>query len=147
MRRNWKDVLMLLDVSERLAGHPNLKGIRDEATQDLNELVSEEPRPQYYPPRVGPSDMAGATPIGATGPSDVHPIGSGWTGAGGSGGRGATGAYPLGPELAPGEHTQEPIDYDQEPDTKLNPELVGGGEASNPTGDNISDPIVRRKLS
>lgn len=142
MRRDWEMLLVLLEANEKLAGHTALKGLRDEVMQDLNDIAAEAPRPKYELPRVGPSDMAGATPLGATGPSDVHPIGSGWTDT-----TGATGTHPLGPELAPGEHTQEPIDHDQEPNTKLNPELVGGGEASNPTGDNISDPIVRRKLS
>lgn len=137
MRRNWKDVLMLLDVSERLAGHPNLKGIRDEAAEDLNELVAEAPQRKDVPPKVGPSDMAGATPLGATGPSDVHPIGSGWTGTGGSGGRGATGTYPLGPELEPDEHVQDPLDHDQDP-PKVNPELDPPGS--------MTDPVIRRRL-
>ncbi len=42
MRRDWKTVLMLMDVTEQLAGHPNLKGLRDEAMQDLKELSEEK---------------------------------------------------------------------------------------------------------
>lgn len=49
MRRDWKAVLTLLDVSEQLAGHPNLKSIRDEAHKDLEELVAQPPELPQQP--------------------------------------------------------------------------------------------------
>lgn len=129
MRRDWKAIANLLDAIEQLAGHPNLRQLRDEANEDLMSLL-EKPVVKKGPPAVGPADMAGATPIGATGPTEVHPLGSGLTGTTGS-----TGHY-MEPELEPGEHTQDSIDHNQSPNVSPNPEL----------SDNISDPIVRRRL-
>lgn len=79
MRRDWNSVGMLLHTIEKLSGHPNLKELRDDALADLADLAA-EPMVRKGPPVVGPSDMAGATPIGATGPTEVHPLDSGLTG-------------------------------------------------------------------
>lgn len=133
MKRDWDAILKLIDITEKLAGHPNLKLLRDQAMKDLNDLVDQPSYPKTWVPEVGPADMAGATPLGATGPTEVHPLGSGVTGT-----TGATGHY-IEPELKPGEHVQDPIDHKHPHNVKLNPELI-------PTGDNISDPIVRRKV-
>lgn len=51
MRRDWDMVRILLDVSAQLAGHPNLKELRDDALADLKDL-SEEPTelPEFQEP-------------------------------------------------------------------------------------------------
>lgn len=40
MRRDWKAISSVLDVIEQLAGHPNLKELRDEANEDLKDLLA-----------------------------------------------------------------------------------------------------------
>lgn len=36
---------MLLEVIEKLAGHPNLKQLRDEANEDLKDVLTQKPYP------------------------------------------------------------------------------------------------------
>lgn len=43
MRRDWEYLRVLLNVSEHLAGHPNLKGLRDEALADIADFAAEPP--------------------------------------------------------------------------------------------------------
>lgn len=64
MRRNWDDILMLLEISEKLAGHPNLKSIRDEAAEDLKELVECPPnsRDAYVPEDLSDAEVEKAEP-------------------------------------------------------------------------------------
>lgn len=78
MKRDWKAIGNLLDVVEQLAGHPNLKELRDEANKDLMALLEK--------PKAGATETTGATgsvdhshqlvegATGATGPvDDLHP--------------------------------------------------------------------------
>lgn len=71
MRRNWDDVLMLLDVSHKLAGHPNLKQLRDEALEDLNDILARPPELPEVPakpepeiePEPDPSEPVNEAPV------------------------------------------------------------------------------------
>lgn len=48
MRRDWNRVGLLLHTIEKLAGHPNLKELRDDALADLKDLA-EQPSESVQP--------------------------------------------------------------------------------------------------
>lgn len=48
MRRDWKAISSILDVVEQLAGHPNLKELRDEANEDLKDLLAKPPMTMIF---------------------------------------------------------------------------------------------------
>lgn len=52
MRRDWNELSTLLGVIEKLAGHPNLRGLRDEANDDLNDIAAQPAYSVEYPQHV-----------------------------------------------------------------------------------------------
>lgn len=57
--------MALLEVTEKLAGHPNLKGLRDDALNDLEECAAEPPQ-TWVPKAPEPEPVASEAIASAT---------------------------------------------------------------------------------